>query len=112
MHEEEIKGPQSREDTSSPPASIHPVEKPRTENQCYASIAMAKLAQNPEQPWTQVSYGSRKSIEKRPNSTVELKQLGRKLFFRREQGNEKKSKADLMLALNEALQKAGDGGTT
>lgn len=108
VDEEEIRGSQSREDTSSPPASIHPVGKPRAEKQSYASIAMSKPAQNPEQPWTQVNHGNQKSIGKRPRSTVESEQLGRRILFSREQANEKKSKADLMLALNEALQKVGE----
>ena len=47
MDEEEIRGSQSREDTSSPPASIHLVGKPRTEKQSYASIAMSKSGTNP-----------------------------------------------------------------
>lgn len=48
VDEEEIRGSQSREDTSSPPASIHLVGKPRTEKQDYASIAMSKPAQTLE----------------------------------------------------------------
>lgn len=42
---------------------------------------------------------------KRPNPTVESEQLGRRILFPQEQAIKKKSKADLMLALNEALQK-------
>lgn len=81
VDEEEMRGSQSREDTSSPPASIHPVGKPRAEKQSHASIAMSKPAQNPEQLWTQVNYGNRKSMGKRPSSTVESEQLGRRILF-------------------------------
>ncbi len=108
VDKEEMRGSQSREDTSSPPALIHLMRKPREGKQSYSSIVMPKPVQNPEQPWTQVNYRNRKLMGKRSSSTVDSEQLVRRIFFPREQANKKKSEADLMLVLNEALQKAGE----
>ena len=79
--------------------------KPLVEKRGYASIATSKLVQSSKQPWTKVSYGNRKS-NRRYRATAKIKQMGRRILFPRNQKGQKKSKADLMLALNKALQKA------
>ena len=96
-------------------SQIPPV-KPK-EQRSYATVAAAKPAQtqtqprtkvsyerSPEQPWTKVSYGTRKSNKRQLNPT---EQLGQRVLFLRNAGQEK-SEADLMLVLNEALQQAGE----
>ncbi len=96
-----------------------PPVKPK-EQRSYATVAAAKPAQtqtqprakvsfkkSSEQPWTKVSYGTRKSNMRQPNSTIQQEQLGRRVLFPGNAGQEK-SEADLMLALNEALQQAGE----
>ena len=58
-----------------------------------------------EKPWTEVKYGNRKDgmAKKR---LQKQKSGGRRILFLREEGQEKMSEEDIMLALNEALQKA------
>ena len=70
----------------------------------YATVAATKPAQTPSQPWTKVSYGNRKNGAQ---VAVKAEQRGRRILFPRKSGCQLKSEADLMLALNEALQKAG-----
>lgn len=41
------------------------------------------------------------------SALVKVKQCGRKIFFPCKNGSQLKSKADLMLTFNKALQKAG-----
>ena len=60
-----------------------------------------------QSPWAQVSYGNRRPSGKH-GTTAKPKQLGERILFPRNQEGQKKSEADLMLALNEALQKAGE----
>lgn len=59
----------------------------------------------PGKAWTKVTYKNQNHITK-PNAKIE--DQGRRILFPRVVG-EQKSEADLMLALNEALQKAGEG---
>ena len=73
----------------------------------YAAVASAKPIQNPSQPWTKVNYGSRRNGTHKPATEIKVEQRGRRILFPRKNGNQLKSEADLMLALNEALQKAG-----
>lgn len=70
----------------------------------YATVAATKPAQTPSQPWTKVSYRNRKNGAP---VAVKAEQRGRKILFPRKNGGQLTSEADLMLALNEALQKAG-----
>lgn len=72
----------------------------------YATVAAAKPAQNPERPWTKVSYGNQRQDTAKPPPTT-TKQRGRRILFPRKIEGQQKSEADLMLVLNEALQKAG-----
>lgn len=92
----------AREEVTTIPSQVHSV-KPK-EPRSYATVAAAKPAQTPTQPWTKVSYGNRKI--KSPAAT-QVEQRGRRILFPRQDGGEFKSEADLMLALNESLQKAG-----
>ncbi len=109
-------------ENSAPPIGekIHPAQNPRSENvtptphssakntpkRNYASVAAAKPAQAPEHPWTQVVHKNRKQQATKPN--VKIEDQGRRILFPRSLGQQK-AEADLMLALNEALQKAGEG---
>ena len=79
---------------------------PRVKRRDYASTVASKPVKIPEQPWTQVSHGTRKSKVKQSSPGPKQGQLGRRILFPRDSGQEK-SKADLMLALNKALQQAG-----
>ena len=90
-----------REEIAKPsqPTPIKPKEK-----RSYAAVASAKTAQIPSQPWTKVIYKNRK-IGATPIAKTE--QRGRRILFPRKIGSQPKSEPDLMLALNEALQKAG-----
>ena len=58
-----------------------------------------------EYPWTKVVYKSRKQPITKHN--VKVEDQGKKLLFPWVLGQQK-SKADLMLTLNKALQKAGE----
>ena len=78
-----------------------------TEKRDYASVAASKPAKIPEKPWTKVSYETRKPKTKQSNPAIKQEQLGRRILFPRNAGQQK-SEADLMLALNEALQQAGE----
>lgn len=81
--------------TTTDPPSLD--TKTRIERRNYASVAAAKPAKSPEQPWTQVSYGTRKAKGKQSNPTTKQEQLGRRILSPRNPGQEK-SEADLMLA--------------
>ena len=78
----------------------------RVKKKDYASAAASKQVKIPEQPWTQVSYRTRKPKVKQSSRGPKQEKLGRRILFPRDSSQEK-SEADLMLALNEALQKAG-----
>ena len=99
--EEEI-AMSAREEATTIPSQVHSV-KPK-EPRSYATVAAAKPAQTPTQPWTKVSYGNRKI---KSSAATQVEQRGRRILFPRKDGGEFKSEADLMLALNESLQKAG-----
>ena len=93
---------QSPRDPVNKPSKTPPVKL--TEQLSYAKVAAAKPAQTPTQPWTKVSYKNRK-IATTPVANSE--QRGRRILFPRKSGGQLKSEADIMLALNEALQKTG-----
>ena len=90
-----------REETTTPDQT-QPVNS--SGRHSYAKVAATKPAQTPSQPWTKVSYGNRK---KGAPVAVKTEQRGRRILFPRKSGGQLKSEADLMLALNEVLQKAG-----
>ena len=71
----------------------------------YAAVAAAQPTKIASQSWTKVSYGSRKNATHKLESAI--KQRGRRILFPRKNGSQPKSEADMMLALNKALQKAG-----
>ena len=65
-------------------------------------IAISKPAQVPEHPWTQVVYKSQKTPATKPN--IKTEDHKKRILFPRMLGQQK-SEANLMLALNKALQK-------
>ena len=75
----------------------------------YASVAASKPPRAPEHPWTQVKYKNRKLNLQQANSAANAEHLGRIIIFPRKITGDQMSEADLMLVLNEALQKAGEG---
>ena len=93
---------QSPREKATSQSKIHLI-KPK-EQRSYATVAATKPAQIPAQPWTKVSYGNRK-IKTPP--VIKTEQRGRRILFPRKSGSQHKSEADIMLGLNEALQKAG-----
>lgn len=70
-------------------------------------VAAAKPTQTLSQSWTKVSYGNRKKGTNKLLALAKVEQRGRRILFPRKNGGQLKSEANLMLALNEALQKAG-----
>ena len=105
---EEISQAQSHKNMSSTPAAPSSSKQPRIEKRNYAMVAASKPPQSPEQPWTQVKYGNRKQTANRTRPLLNEEQRGRRILFPRETSGQQKSEADLMLALNEALQKIGE----
>lgn len=101
-HQREIT-PVPREETTIP-GQTQPVKLSRQRS--YATVAATKPTQAPSQPWTKVSYGNRKN---RASPVAKAEQRGRRILFPRKSGGQLKSEADIMLALNETLQKAGVG---
>lgn len=90
----------------------NPVEENATPSPTYqgngqrsnAAVAVVKPMQILSQSWTKVSSGNRKNGTKKLATGVKVEQCGRRIL---KNGNQSKSEADLMLALNETLQKAG-----
>ena len=81
-----------------------------TKKQSYASVAASKPSQAPENPWTQVKYKNRKPNSQQTSLHANGEHLGRRILFPRKTAlDPQMSEADLMLVLNEALQKAGEG---
>ena len=106
--EEEVRPIAAPGDEETTPAP-HFSSAKNMQKQSYVSVANSKPAQAPEHPWTQVVYKNRKQQVTKPN--VKSQDQGRRILFPRVLGQQK-SEADLMLALNEALQKAGEGSGT
>ena len=97
---------------SPPPTSASKLGHRRraTEKQSYAAVAASKPSQVPEHPWTQVKYKSRKqSAQQSTSLPVNGEHLGRRILFPREISGHQMSEADLMLALNGALQRVEEG---
>lgn len=108
--EEEVFFTQSQGSKSPTPTPANPSTGSNLGKRSYASVAVSKPAQVPEQPWTQVKYKSRKpSQQQSAKSALNAEYQGRRILFPREVSNQHMSEADLMLVLNEALQKAGEG---
>ena len=104
--EEEVRPiatPRNRDTTPAP----HFSSGKNTQKRNYASVAASKPAQAPEHPWTQVVYKNRKQQVTKPN-VKKLEPTQRRILFPREEAQPKRSEEDIMLALNEALQKAGE----
>ena len=100
-----IQSPKSKDASSTP--QLSPTKNTQKRN--YASVAASKPAQAPEHPWTKVVYKNRKvNSPQAAKSNVKVEHQGRRILFPRVSGQQI-SEADLMLALNEALQKAGEG---
>lgn len=93
---------QSPRENATTPSKMHSTQAKAQRS--YATVAATKPAQTPSQPWTKVNYSNRK-IKAQAASPTE--QSGRRILFPRKSGRQLKSEADLMLALNKALQKAG-----
>ena len=63
-----------------------------------------------EKPWTEVKYINKKNVAAKKG--MQKQEPGRgKILFRRDEVQPKKSEEDIMLALNKALQKAGEPTT-
>ena len=108
--EEEVFVAQSQGSKSSTPTQANPNTRPHSEKRSYASVAVSNPAQVPEQPWTQVKNKNRKpSQQQSTNSALNAEYQGRRIPFPREATGRQMSEADLMLVLNEALAKAGEG---
>ena len=100
--EEEVRPVATLRDEETTPAP-HVSSAKNTQKRSYALVVASKPVQAPEHPWIQVVYQNRKQQATKPN--VKSEDQGRRILFPRVLGQQK-SDADLMLALNEALQKA------
>ena len=86
------------------------IDKQVVKKQSYASVAASRPAQTPENPWTQVKYKNRKLNAQQASLHANGEHLGRRILFpRKTELDPQMPEADLMLVLNEALQKAGEG---
>ena len=79
-----------------------PTSPPRKSYAQMAASGSPKVTT--ENAWTEVTGSSRKQ---KANTPPKVEPEKRRIIFRREALSSQKSEADLMLALNEALQKAG-----
>lgn len=109
----DLHSPELEKEASQPPRDETPMSsvidrsaKNLGNPQSYATVAASKPVQIPEQPWTKVSYGNQKSGTTK-SSPTKKEECGRRILFPRKKESEQRSEADLMLALNKALQKAG-----
>ena len=100
-----IKNLQANMDTFPAPPNLD--INTRIEKRDYALVVVSKPAKIPEQPWTQVSYGTYKPKRKQSTPTIKQKQLERRILFPCNPG-QTISEANLILALNKALQQAGE----
>ena len=108
--ENEISAAQSQASKSPTLTQAKSNTRPQLGKRSYASVAISNPAQVPEQPWTQVKYKNRKPSQQHPiKSTLKAKHQGRRILFPRKTTGRQMSEADLMLVLNEALAKAGEG---
>lgn len=96
--------------TPTVPASTKPTEGKKTTDlnyRSYAQIAAWNSANSAaEKTWTEVTSGSRRRKVTTP-SQPKVEPEKRRVIFRREPSSSQKSEVDLMLTLNESLQKAG-----
>ena len=92
------------------PPNTKPTEGSKTTNpiqKSYAQIAASSPArETTEKTWTEVIGKNQKRKSITPNPP-KLEPERRRVIFRREPTSARKSEADLMLILNESLQKAG-----
>lgn len=73
----------------------------------YAQVAKENTTRSlSEKPWTEVRYINKKQGAS-PKQAQKQKPGGRRILFPRKEAQPKRSQEDIMLALNEALQKAG-----
>ena len=91
-------------------ASTHNQPKqthPGLSQKSYAQVAKEKpLRPSSEKPWTEVKYTNKKRETQKQAKSQEPG--GRKILFPRKEAQPKESEEDIMLALIEALQKAGE----
>ncbi len=90
--------------STKPPKGTEPINPPRKSYAQMAASGSPKIAT--EKAWTEVTGSSQRRKAKMPN-TPKVEPDKRRIIFRREALSPQKSEADLMLALNESLQKAG-----
>ena len=102
LKRELTQAPNEKNATPSPTHQINP-----SGQRSYVTVAAAQPTQASSQPWTKVSYGNQKIGTYKLSASVKAKQRGCKIFFPYTNGSQFKSEPDLMLALNEPLQKAG-----
>lgn len=60
-----------------------------------------------EKPWTEVKYPNKKNVVAK-NGVQKQEPGGKRILFPRKKVQPKSSEEDIMLALNKALQKAGE----
>lgn len=101
MEKEIIEAPREENNTPAPvlPESL-------AKQRSYATVAASKPAQASNQSWTKVSYGNRKTGGSKPSVLGKGEYRGgRRILFLWKDENQLKPEANLILALNEALQK-------
>lgn len=77
----------------------------------YAQVVKANPTRlSSEKPWTEVKY-TNKNHGTTKKGVQNQEPSGRRILFPRQEAKPKKSEEDIMLALNEALQKAGESAS-
>ncbi|MCJ1349623.1 hypothetical protein MMC31_007864, partial [Peltigera leucophlebia] len=80
--EEEVFVGQSQGSKSPTPTQANPNTRSHLGKRSYASVAVSKPAQVPEQPWTQVKHKNRKSSQQQSTkSTLNAEYQGRRILF-------------------------------
>lgn len=103
------------------PVETHKINssQPSQPRQSQSGVSRKSYAQvvkeNPmrsslEKPWTEVRYTNKKNVAAKKGMQKQ-EPGGRRILFPRKEAEPKRSEEDIMLALNEALQKAGELAT-
>lgn len=102
----EVVHPKTTQTDPNPPTQAKQ-NPPDTMRKSYAQVVKQTPTQSAtEKPWTEVKYANKR--QGMTKVTQKQEPGGRRILFPREEGHPQKSEEHIMLALNEALQKAGE----
>lgn len=110
---EEREGTQEFQPMETPKINASPLSQPQQNRSDVSRKSYAQLVKaNPtrlssEEPWTKVKYTNKKHGTTKKGAQNQ-EPGGKRILFPREEAKAKRSEEDIMLALNEALQKVGE----